>query len=147
MSTKETLEFLTESVQKWQKIELASVTMARKSKEKTDNPLLLIVLEILERDSEYHHRLQQVLLEALENGTLPLKPEDVGLLSDLIDMHHKVEKDVIEIGRSCRGALGDQGGFVLPKFILDYLINDEEKHDALLDGLAKVKSGMYPYGG
>ena len=35
---------------------------------------------------------------------------------------------------------------VLQRYLLDYLLKDEEKHEFLLENLEAIKSGMYPYG-
>ncbi len=146
MSTKETLSFLTETLKKWQNIEKASIKMAESKKERTKNPLIRTVLDILERDSRYHFELQQMLIDSLTKQPLEMNVDDIGLITEIIDKHHKIEKDVIAIGQNARDVLGPKGGFVLQKFILNYLITDEAKHDTLLEGLSQVKKGMYPYG-
>jgi len=145
MATKGDLEFMVENLKKWQKIEDASINMVNTYKQKTDNPLITTVLNILKKDSRFHRELQEMLINSVEVESFSMTPDDVGVITELIDKHHSIEKDVIEIGRSVRGVLPDRGGFVLQKFLLDYLIADEEKHDTLLDGLEKVKGGMYPY--
>jgi hypothetical protein len=33
------------------------------------------------------------------------------------------------------------------KYLLEYLLTDERKHDKLLEEMEKIKKGMYPYGG
>jgi hypothetical protein len=147
MSTKETIEFLKENLERWQKIEKASITQAEQYMDKTENVLIETVLQILQRDSSFHHRLQELLIHSIEKEAFTLTPADVSLISDLIDRHDKLEKDVLGIATNVRNYLGDRNGYVLQKFILDYLIVDEKKHDTLLESLAKVKSSMYPYSG
>jgi len=35
---------------------------------------------------------------------------------------------------------------VVQEYLLNYLQEDEQKHDHLLSALEKIKKGMYPYG-
>jgi hypothetical protein len=30
-------------------------------------------------------------------------------------------------------------------YLIEYLLKDEEKHDAILENLRKIKAGMHPY--
>ena len=45
-------------------------------------------------------------------------------------------------------ALGALKGrkMLVQEYLLEYLREDERKHDALLEALQKIKQGMYPYG-
>ena len=42
--------------------------------------------------------------------------------------------------------LGKNKGMAVQAYLLEYLLIDEEKHDAILSKLESIKKSMYPYG-
>ena len=58
MSTKELQAELIETMKRWQKVEDASLASTGRVIEKTDNSIVRIVMEIIQRDSAMHHRIQ-----------------------------------------------------------------------------------------
>jgi len=145
MSTKEVQEQIVANMEKWQKIENASVAQMSAIIEKTQNPVIQIVMEIIQRDSQMHHRVQQMITDSLEREAIVLTPDDLGKIWDLVEKHITMEEETIKISEECLAALKGKK-MVVQEYLLNYLKVDEEKHDMLLETLDKIKSGMYPYG-
>ncbi len=145
MSTQEVQEQIVENMQKWQKIENSSVAQMSAIIEKTSNPVIQIVMEIIQHDSQMHHRVQQMILDSLEREAIVLNPEDLGQIWDLVEKHIAMEEETIVLAKDSLAALKGKK-MVIQEYLLNYLQVDEEKHDMLLESLEKIKSGMYPYG-
>ena len=145
MSTKELQEHIVENMKQWQKIENASVAQMAAIMEKTDNPLISLVMEIIQRDSQMHHRVQQMVIDSLESQAIALNPDQLAEIWDKIEDHIKMEKETIRLTEDSLKALAGKK-MVVQEYLLNYLKYDEEKHDVLLDALEKIKKGMYPYG-
>ena len=60
MSMKEAQEKLVQNMDAWQKIEDAAVETTGAIADQTDNPVIKLVMEIIQRDSQMHHRVQQL---------------------------------------------------------------------------------------
>jgi len=61
----------------------------------------------------------------------------------MIEQHVEVEKKALEMAsRSLDSLKGKK--MVLQEYFLEYLAEDEKKHNQLLDRLEKIKKGMLP---
>jgi hypothetical protein len=132
---------LATTLRKWQELEVATVTQTTAIIEKTENPLIRLVMEIIRQDSVMHKRVQQVMLDGLEKQAFSLTPEELGAVWDLVEQHAQMEKQTIRLAeearRHCR--------LFVHRHLLTYLIEDEQKHDRLLTQLEDFKRGIYPY--
>jgi len=63
----------------------------------------------------------------------------------MIEDHVKLEKKTIEYAKESLEAIGSSKGMLIQHYLLSYLLKDEEKHEAVLADLEKIKGGMYPY--
>lgn len=144
MTTKEVQEGLVQNMKRWQKIENATISQTARAMEQTDNPLLRAVMEIIQRDANTHHRIQQMIIDSLEREALHISPEDIGQLSEAIDRHVKIEKDSIVLAQECLAAIA-KSKMVAQKYLITYLLEDEQKHEKLLSDLDLIRRGMYPY--
>lgn len=137
----ENTEELREILKSWQALENATVAHTTEVIGKTKNPLIQLVMEIIRRDSEMHHRVQQVLLDSIDRQAFSLTPEELGEIWDMVEKHAEMEKQTIELAekarRNCR--------LFVQRHLLTYLIEDEKKHDRLLGQLEDFKRGIYPY--
>ena len=145
MSTKEIQSQITENMRRWQAIENASVKSTGKIIEETENPIVRQIMEIIQRDSELHHKIQQLIIDSLESMTISLTPEELGEVWELIEKHIELEKKTVELALESLEALKGRK-MVVQEYLLDYLRIDEEKHNQVLETLATIKKGMYPYG-
>ena len=137
----EDLPQLISTLRRWQEIEDASVKGCSEVMEKTENPFVRLVMEIIRHDSVMHKKVQQVMIDSLEKQAITLTPEELGDIWESIERHAEMEKETIALAdkarRNCRL-------FVL-RHLLTYLVEDEQKHDRLLAQLEDFKRGIYPY--
>ena len=143
--SKELQEKIVENMKQWQRVEDASVASTGRAIEKTRNPLIRMVMEIIQRDSLMHYRVQQLVADSLERETISLSTDELAEVWDIIESHIKIEKKTIELGQQALDALKGKK-MIVQEYLLNYLMNDEKKHDALLADLESIKKGMYPYG-
>jgi hypothetical protein len=143
MKTKELQDNITDNVTQWQRVEDASVASTGRAIEKSRNPIIRLVMEIIQRDSLMHYRVQQMIADSFDK-TISLNPEELGEVWDIIENHIKIEKKTIELAESSLSALKGKK-MVVQEYLLNYLMQDEKKHDAMLEQLEGIKKGMYPY--
>ena len=144
MSTKEIQEQLVANMQRWQKIEDASVASTGRVIEKTANPLLRLVMEIIQRDSQMHYRIQELIADSLTTKSIALTPEELADVWDMIEEHIRIEKATVELGEAALSALKGKK-MLVQEYLLRYLLDDENKHNRLLESLESIKKGLYPY--
>ena len=145
MSTKETQEQIIDNMRRWQKIENSSVASTGNVIERTDNPIIRLVMEIIQRDSQMHYRIQDMIAHSLESGTISLSPDELADIWDMIEKHIKLEEKTIELANEAKEALKGKK-MVVQEYLIDYLLIDEQKHNEILETLETIKKGMYPYG-
>ena len=136
------IEKLVDTLRQWQEIERHSINSCAEIMEKTDNVLIRQFMEIIRTDSTQHHRVQQFLIDSLTKEQIKLTPEELGEVWDEITAHDELEKKTIELAKECK----EECKFFVQRALLDYLITDEEKHEALLQSLEEFKKNIYPYG-
>jgi hypothetical protein len=125
----------------WQGLETATVAHTSDIIAKTQNPLIRLVMEIIRRDSEMHHKVQQVLLDSIQKQAITLTPEELGQIWDMVEKHAEMEKATIDLAEKAR----NNCRLFVQRHLLTYLIEDEKKHDRLLGQLQDFKRGIYPY--
>ena len=143
MSTKEKLEKVATIMKRWQRIENAAVSQTSQVMDETENQLIRLVMEIIQRDSNMHHRVQQAVIDSLERESINVFYDDLEKVWVSIEKHIAIEKKTIELAKSALEALEGTKNPV-QQYLITYLLADEEKHDKLLDDLALVKKGMFP---
>ena len=146
MSMKEAQELIVKNMRKWQKIENAGVASTGKIIDQTENPIVRLVMEIIQRDSQMHYRVQEMIADSLESKTLTLSPDELGTIWGMIEEHIKLEKSTIELAESSLGAIKKSKGMVVQAYLIEYLLKDEQKHDLILASLEKVHAGLYQDG-
>jgi len=144
MSTKEVQQELVNSMKHWQKIEDRSVESTGQVIAKTENPLIRLVMEIIQRDSQMHHRVQQFIIDSLEHKPVALSTDEMGSISEMIDNHLKIENDMVDLVDKALSDVKDKK-MLVQEYLLNFLVEDEKKHASMLDALGVIKKGMYPY--
>lgn len=145
MSTKEIQENIVSNMHRWQKIENASVASTGRVMEKTENPVIRLVMEIIQRDSQMHYRIQEMISDSLETKTITMTPEELVSVWDMVEKHIELEKQTVKFAEEALSALKGKK-MVVQEYLLDYLLIDENKHNKILANLETIKKGMYPYG-
>jgi len=145
MSTKESQEQLVAHMRRWQKIEDAAVASTGKVIEETENPIIRLVMEIIQRDSQMHHRVQELIADSLTTKSIAMTPEELAHVWESIEKHIEIEKLTVELAEAALSTLRGKK-MLVQEYLLEYLLEDERKHNHLLDSLATIQKGMYPYG-
>ncbi|MBD3333377.1 hypothetical protein GF356_11055 [candidate division GN15 bacterium] len=144
MSTKELQQEVIDNMRRWMKIENASVASTGNIMEKTNNPIVRIVMEIIQRDSQMHYRVQELIADSLESKTVALSPEELADVWEMIEKHIELEKKTVELAEKSLAALKGKR-MLVQEYLLNYLLKDEQKHNEILDELEPVKNKIYPY--
>lgn len=134
MSTRELQQQLIESLREWQKLETAQIMLTGGVMETSSNPIVTLVMNIIQRDSEMHHRVQQLLIDSLESTVVTMTSDDVALVRDKLAEHLAMEEQTIQLATSNLEALAGQD-FTVQEFLMEFLRKDEEKHRDLLKAL------------
>ena len=141
MSTKEIQEQLVNSMKHWQKIENRSVESTALVIAKTENPLIRLVMEIIQSDSQLHHRVQQFIIDSVESKPVDLTREEMGAVSGMLDNHLNLEEQMVGLVDEALKDLAKKK-MVVQEYLLKFLVEDEKKHAFMLRALDVVKKGM-----
>ena len=140
---KELNEKLVATLRKWQKIEDASVKSTSEIIGMTKNPIVRQVMEIIKQDSAMHKKVQQLIIDGFEKEAMQLQPEELSEVWGMIENHIELEKETVRLAEESRKY---SNSFIV-RYLLGYLMTDEQKHNEILAQLEDVKRGMYPYAG
>ena len=143
MKTKELQQGLVSDMRKWQKIEDASVSSTGQIILKTENPLIRLIMEIIQHDSQMHHHVQEFIADSIEHKAVSLTSDELAKVWDLIERHIDLEKKTVEIAEQTIASLKGQQGMIVQEYLLNYLLEDERKHNDLLRHLDNIKKGIY----
>ena len=134
---------LVSNMRKWQKIEDASVSSTGQVIEKTDNPLVRLIMEIIQRDSQMHYRVQEFIADSIELKAVSLTSDELAKVWDMIERHIDLEKKTVEIAEQAIAALKGQQGMIVQEYLLNYLLQDERKHNDLMSHMDNIMRGIY----
>jgi len=138
---KEMNEQLVKTLKKWQVIEDKSVKSTTDIMAKTKNPIVKHIMEIIRQDSAMHKRIQQLIIDSFETQAISLTPEELGDVWEMVEKHIELEKETIRLAEESRK---NSKNFVI-RYLLGYLMTDEQKHNEILQQMEDIKLGMYPY--
>ncbi len=142
MNTRQKQDQLVEILGAWQKIESQAIAQCADIADRTRNPVLRLVMEILRRDSAMHHRVQQFVMDSIAEEPVALTVEDLEAVWGAIEAHIAAERETGRLVAQAKEALAGTRD-VVQQYLLAYLTADERKHDELLEGLNLIKRGMY----
>ncbi len=142
-TTKRLQQELVQELKRWQRAEAAAVRTMDKLSQQTTNTVLQTLAEIIREDSRRHARVQQVVIDSLQNATVVVTPEDLAQVWTTLQDHIASERDMFD---TVRAAVMKIRGRSMPvqQMLLEYLMYDEEKHNLMLEKLEGMKKGMYP---
>jgi len=133
-SAEESAEFI-DSLKEWLKLEDETIKHANSTMKKTKNKLVWMTMEMIKHDSEKHKAMQKMLIDSITKEPLVLTPDDLAALSDTLNKHLAAEAKSLELADV---ALNNSELFIT-RYILSYLIADEQKHHSLLTKLNELK--------
>lgn len=131
----ETIGKLENLVTKWLEVETQTIKYAAEYGGKASNPLLKTFFDVIKRDSEKHHEILTAIQENMEHS-VTFTPEDMQLVDLFVEIHDKIEKEIIVWGENTIPHTRSP----MAKFLLHYMLDDEKKHDMMTQELNKLKS-------
>ena len=129
------------SLRNWQKLEDESITSTGKIMRKSDNPIISLIMEIIQRDSQLHRKVQKWLADSLDKEAFSLSPDELSVIWDMVEGHISLEKKMVENIKMVLSSL-PKNAMLIQKYFLEYLLTDEKKHDRLLADLENFKRAM-----
>lgn len=142
MSTqKEMQDKLISTLKKWQEVEDKSVKSTTEIAKKTGNPIVKQIMDIIRQDSAMHRKVQQLIIDSLEKQAFSLTPEELAEIWTEVEEHIELEKETIRLAEVAR----KNSNQLLHRYLLGYLLTDEQKHNHILAQMEDIKRGIYPY--
>jgi hypothetical protein len=121
--------------------------MTREIGDKTNNILIKNIMVTINSDSARHRSVQQLIIDSLEKEHVTISTDDLEAIWAMIERHIELEKKMLSSVDEILQSLEGQRALLVQRYLLEYLRQDEKKHEVMLDNLRAVKDGMYPYGG
>jgi len=143
MKVKELQEEIVTQMKWWQRMEDASLASTGRVMEVTENPVIRLAMEIIQRDSQMHHTVQEWIAKSLTNETVTLSPDELERVWELIERHVEIENRMADAVKKLLPELKGKK-MVVQEYLLQYLLDDEAKHANLLKRLETIKKGMLP---
>jgi hypothetical protein len=136
----EGIEGLTGLFRRWQSTEDHSAASTTQIIDKTKNPLIRLVMEIIRQDSMMHKRVRQFMIDSLEKEAVTLTPDELGEVWESVERHAALEKETIQVAdqaqENCR--------FFVQRHLRTYLVEDEQLHGRLLGQPEDFKRKICP---
>ena len=127
-------EFL-KVMKQWQKLEDDTIRFSEEMMKKSRNKLIRLTMEMIKNDSQKHKAMQQMLIDSIEKEPFVLSPDELNALGNGLNKHLAAEAKSLELADE---ALLNAEMFVT-RYVLSYLIADEQKHHNLLGKLNELK--------
>jgi len=144
MTTRELQKDIITSMEDWQKVEGRSIASTAQIAVKTKNPIIKMVMEIIQRDSQMHAVVQNWIAETLEYKTVSLSPDELTEVGQMVEQHIAIENKMIESAEQVLDSVKGKNAMLAQQYFLNYLLNDEKKHSELLSSLQILAKGMQP---
>ena len=144
MLMKEQHEQIASTMKDWKLLEKRSAESIDKVKAKCANPLICLMMDIIENDAVVHERLQELIVSSLQKQQITLSLDEVGEVIELIREHTRIKGEMIQKTESVLDQLNDKS-LRIQEFLLKTIIADEKKHKEMLEGVEKIRQGLYPY--
>jgi len=135
------LQELETTLHRWQEIEDASIAQTTAIIQKSANPIIKLLMEIIRQDSAMHRRVQQAILDSVQKEAFQLAPEDLAEIWDMVEKHIEAEKETLVLAEKARANCQ----LFVQQQLLSYLLEDEQKHDRLLERLESFKRTVSPH--
>ena len=144
LATREQEQRIVSTIRDWGLLEEESSESIERVKAKCSNPLVFLVMDIIENDARLHKRLQEFIVNSLEHEPLTLSPDEVDEVIELIRNHTRLKAQMVEKVETTM-EMTKEKSLGIQVFLLKTLLADEKKHKEMLVGIEKVMQGLYPY--
>ncbi len=122
-------------IKEWQSLEDETIRFSEDLIKKTKNKLIKMTMEMIKHDSQKHKEMQQMLIDSITKEPFILSPEELNALGNGLNKHLAAEAKSLQLADE---ALQNSELFVT-RYVLSYLIADEQKHHSLLTKLEELK--------
>jgi rubrerythrin len=122
-------------IKDWQKLEDDTIRYSEEMMKMTKNKLVRLTMEMIKHDSQKHKAMQQMLIDSVTKEPFILSPDDLNALGNGLNKHLAAEAKSLELADE---ALMNSELFAT-RYVLSYLIADEQKHHNLLAKLNELK--------
>jgi hypothetical protein len=142
-NVKELQQQIVSGMERWEKIEDTALTTTSKVIEGAGNPFVRLVMEIIQRDTQMHHRVQEWIAHSIEDEAAALTYEDMDKVWKEVERHKEVEEQMVAMVNEMLAAVEGKR-MVMQEYLFKFLRDDETKHVNLLDRLEQIKKGLLP---
>lgn len=119
----------------WLIAEDETIEQTKKIGSATENDSIKIFMDIIRTDSAKHKRIQDFLKKALTTQAPTVSFDQIGDISQMVNDHLELEQKTVDYGNE----LVKDVNLPVVKELLEYLLEDEQKHVRLLKSLAAMK--------
>jgi hypothetical protein len=143
MKVKELNEQIVSGMERWEKIEDGALVSTARIIEKTDNPFIRLVMEIIRRDTGMHHAVQEWIARSIAGDAAALSYDDMDRVWNQVEQHMEAERQMMTMVKEMLAAVKGKR-MVMQEYLLNFLLEDETKHANLLSRLEQIKMGLLP---
>lgn len=122
-------------IRKWQKLEDETIMHADALIKKSKNKLIQMTMEMIKHDSIKHKVMQQMLIDSITKEPFVLSADDLRELGAGLNNHLEAEARSLELANEAL----ETSELFFTKYVLSYLLADEQKHHNLLSKLEELK--------
>jgi len=144
MTMKETNQKIVDQIRGWRDLDNKSASLIEETIARCDHPVVCTVMEIIRRDAELHSRVVDLIVESMERRPLTMSLDQFGEVVGLIQKHLEVKEQMAKAMDETLSLAKDKS-LGIQRFLLTYVLEDERKHQAMLQGIEQVKRTLYPY--
>ena len=119
------------NIRKWQALETKAIANTRNLMSKTGNPLIRMIMSVLEQDSKMHMIVQQMIIDYMTKESVYIVPEDLDNIADMLNAHMEAEKEALRFAEEAI----EKTDLYVTRVLLSYLVADEKKHHELMEQL------------
>ena len=143
MKVKELNEQIVSGMERWEKIEDGALVSTARIIEKTDNPFIRLVMQIIQRDTGMHHAVQEWIARSIAGDAAALSYDDMDRVWNQVEQHMEAERQMMTMVKEMLAAVKGKR-MVMQEYLLNFLLEDETKHANLLSRLEQIKMGLLP---
>lgn len=143
MDMKELQQQILTGMKRWERIEDASLVSTSTIIAKTENPFVRLVMEIIQRDTQMHHNIQEWIAQSIADNAAILTYDDLSQVWELIQKHIELERQMVDMVKGMIAAVQGKR-MVMQEYLFNFLLTDENKHADLLKRLEQIKQGLLP---
>lgn len=129
-----------ELLDEWQKLEDRAIESAEEMTGSSMNPFIKMTMQLIKHDSEKHKIVLQMVRESVTTESLNLSPGELASLSDLLNKHLQMEAGALKFADEAFS----RSELFVTRYLLSYLMADEEKHHGMIVQLNELKRASIP---